>query len=131
MIQATEATVRSVVEEVLAQLGGDAASVPAGGDGDWGVFSRVDDAVAAAGDGFERLKRASLEERGRAIECVRRICDTQAEELGRLEFEETKIGRLDHKIEKLLIIKLVPGIEFLRSDATSGDNGLTVTEYAP
>jgi len=62
---------------------------------------------------------------------VRRICDEQAEELGRLELEETKIGRLDHKIEKLKIIKLVPGTEFLRTDAVSGDHGLTVTEYAP
>jgi len=62
---------------------------------------------------------------------VRRLCHDQAEELGRLELEETKIGRLDHKIEKLQIIRLVPGIEFLRSDAMSGDHGLTVTEYAP
>jgi aldehyde dehydrogenase len=48
-----------------------------------------------------------------------------------MELEETKIGRLDHKIEKLKIIKLVPGTEWLRSDAVSGDHGLTVTEYAP
>ncbi len=42
-----------------------------------------------------------------------------------------KIGRLDHKIEKLKIVKLVPGVEFLKTDAFSGDNGLTLTEYAP
>ncbi|HEV7998539.1 MAG TPA: aldehyde dehydrogenase, partial [Planctomycetaceae bacterium] len=34
-------------------------------------------------------------------------------------------------IEKLQIVKLVPGIEFLKCDAVSGDHGLTVTEYAP
>ena len=45
--------------------------------------------------------------------------------------EETKIGRLDHKIGKLEIIKLVPGTEFLKCDGISGDHGLTVTEYAP
>ena len=55
----------------------------------------------------------------------------QAEELGRLELEETKIGRLDHKIEKLKIVKLVPGVEFLKTDCMSGDHGLTLTEYAP
>ena len=59
------------------------------------------------------------------------ICFEQAEELGKAEFEETKIGRLDHKIEKLKIIRDVPGVEWLRSDCISGDNGLTVTEYAP
>src|SRR6185369_13293537 len=72
-----------------------------------------------------------LEDRRKAIDCVRRITAEQAEELGRLELEETKIGRLDHKIEKLKIVKLVPGVEFLKTDCTSGDHGLTVTEYAP
>ncbi len=33
----------------------------------------------------------------------------------KIEFEETKIGRLDHKIAKLQIIKLVPGVDWLRS----------------
>lgn len=135
-MQATETAVRRVVEEVLAQLSGGPASAPpapraqANASSD-GVFGTVDDAVAAAQAGFEQLRQASMAVRAQAIECVQRICDEQAEELGRLEFEETGIGRLDHKIEKLKIIKLVPGIEFLRSDAVSGDHGLTVTEYAP
>src|SRR5690606_22677662 len=37
----------------------------------------------------------------------------------------------DHKIEKLKIIKLVPGTEWLQSDCYSGDHGLTIEEYAP
>lgn len=133
MIQANEQAIRTVVQEVLAQLGKRSAngSSTSADSSDWGVCSSVDQAVQVAQVGFEQLSNASLEDRKKAIECVRQICDTQAEELGRLEFEETKIGRLDHKIEKLQIIKLVPGTEFLRTDAVSGDNGLTVTEYAP
>ncbi|MBM4075609.1 MAG: aldehyde dehydrogenase EutE, partial [Planctomycetes bacterium] len=100
-------------------------------DGDWGVFSSVDQAVSAANDGFKKLSESPLASRNQAIECVRQICDEQAEELGRLEFEETQIGRLDHKIEKLKIIKLVPGTEFMKTEAVSGDHGLAVTEYAP
>lgn len=141
-MQATETAVRKVVEEVLAQLGqggngsaspGRRFDSPAAGSlvtAD-GVCSTVDEAVAAAQAGFEQLRASSMETRAKAIQCVRDICESQAEELGRLEFEETKIGRLDHKIAKLQIVKLVPGIEFLRSDAVSGDSGLTVTEYAP
>ncbi|MDA1013010.1 MAG: aldehyde dehydrogenase EutE [Planctomycetota bacterium] len=131
-MQATETAIRQVVQEVLAQLGSrtNGATRPSTG-GDWGVHQTVDAAAAAANDGFQQLKKASLEDRGKVIECVRRICDEQAEELGRLEMEETKIGRLDHKIEKLKIIKLAPGMEFMRTDAVSGDNGLTITEYAP
>ena len=132
-MQVTETAIRSVVQEVLAQL-----NKPANGsatatqyDGDWGVFTCVDQAVQAATDAFQKLKQATMEDRAKAIELVKSICEEQAEELGRLEFEETKIGRLDHKIEKLKIIKKVPGVEWMRSDAVSGDHGLTVTEYAP
>ena len=133
MIQANEQAIRTVVQEVLAQLGRKPLTTNGSshGNGDWGVFKTVDQAADAANDAFKKLSDVSLEVRGRAIQCVRDLCDTQAEELGRMELEETKIGRLDHKIEKLKIIKLVPGIEFLRCDARSGDHGLTVTEYAP
>jgi aldehyde dehydrogenase len=132
MIQANEQAIRQVVQEVLAQLGRRSGSSGNGHrNGDWGVFRTVDEAVAAANDGFEKLRDASLADRAKAVQCVYSICDEQAEELGRLELEETKIGRLDHKIEKLKIVKLVPGIEFLKCDARSGDHGLTVTEYAP
>ncbi len=130
-MQANADTIRSVVQEVLAQLGKTPKSTTPHRDGDLGVFQSVDQAVAAATEGFKKLSQSPLASRAAIIECVRKICDEQAEELGRLEFEETKIGRLDHKIEKLKIIKLVPGVEFMRTDAVSGDHGLTVTEYAP
>lgn len=130
-MQANADTIRTVVQEVLAQLGKTPKSSTPARDGDFGVFQSVDQAVAAANEAFKKLNEAPLAARATVIECVRRICDEQAEELGTLEFQETKIGRLDHKIEKLKIIKLVPGVEFMRTDAVSGDHGLTVTEYAP
>ena len=45
------------------------------------------------------------------IEIVKGMCEQNAKERGRIELEESKIGRLDHKIEKLTIIKQVPGVE--------------------
>lgn len=128
-MQATEQTIRQVVQEVLTQLNGQ----PNGGQpsGNWGVFSSVDDAVRAAQQGFEQLSRAPMAKRRIAIDLVKRICEEQAEELGRLEFEETRIGRLEHKIGKLQAIRTVPGIEALKTEAVSGSDGLTVTEYAP
>jgi len=132
-MQATEAAIRQVVQEVLSQLGKSPYVSGSGKsrDGAWGVFKTVDQAVAAATEGFRQLSERGLEDRRKAIDCVRRITEEQAEELGRLELEETKIGRLDHKIEKLKIVKLVPGVEFLKTDCTSGDRGITLTEYAP
>jgi len=53
------------------------------------------------------------------------------DELARIEFAETKIGKLVHKVEKLDVAAGVPGMEMLKTDATSGTHGLTVTEYAP
>jgi len=132
VVQATEQTIRQVVQEVLIQLAGrGGAGAPSAAANRWGVFDSVDEAVAAAQRGFEQLSRASMEQRRTAIDIVKRICDEQAEELGKLEFDETKIGRLEHKIAKLKAIKTVPGVEFLRTDAVSGSNGLTITEYAP
>jgi len=48
-----------------------------------------------------------------------------------MELEETKIGRLDHKIEKLQSLRAVPGVEFLRPYGLSGDHGITLEERAP
>jgi aldehyde dehydrogenase len=50
---------------------------------------------------------------------------------GKVELDETKIGRLDHKIEKLQILELVPGVEFLKTGAETGSDGLCLHEYAP
>src|SRR5437667_12111271 len=54
-----------------------------------------------------------------------------AQSWGKIEMDETKIGRLDHKIEKLQILELVPGVEFLKTHADSGSNGLCLHEFAP
>ncbi|HON07360.1 MAG TPA: aldehyde dehydrogenase, partial [Verrucomicrobiota bacterium] len=50
---------------------------------------------------------------------------------GKLELDETKMGRIDHKIEKLTGLKSLPGVEFLNPYAMSGDHGITLEEYAP
>lgn len=72
-----------------------------------------------------------MEARSRAVECIRTVMRTDKEELGRIEFEETKLGKLAHKSEKLDVAASVPGVEMLQTEAVSGDHGLTVTEYAP
>jgi len=132
MVTATENTIRQVVEEVLTQLSRhQVAPSSRVRQNSWGVYDSVDEAVLAAQEGFEQLCRASLEDRRTAIELVKSICHDQAEELGRLEFEETGIGRLEHKIAKLQALTSVPSVEALKTEAVSGTNGLTVTEYAP
>lgn len=128
-----ESLVRNVVAQVLAELGRNSAPVAAKSySGRHGIFTCPDQAVAAARDAFEQLQERSLEDRKKIIGHIRRISIDQCVELGTMEMHETKIGRLEHKIEKLKTLGLkTPGVEFLRSEVFSGDHGLAVIEHAP
>ncbi|HVU99964.1 MAG TPA: aldehyde dehydrogenase family protein, partial [Verrucomicrobiae bacterium] len=96
-----------------------------------GVFQDANEACAAAHEAFRALQKAGVAARAKVVEIVKTMAEANAAEWGRIELEETKIGRLDHKIEKLKIIKLVPGVEWLRPDGRSGDHGITLEEYTP
>jgi len=148
-----EALIRDVVAEVLGRLGqapaGNGSPSPAPpreacacnasghatgsgiGRGKHGVFQDAKEACEAAQAGFLQLKRKGVAARAKVVEIVKTLADTNAAEWGRIELEETQIGRLDHKIEKLKIIKLVPGVEWLHPDGLSGDHGITLEEYTP
>jgi aldehyde dehydrogenase len=133
-MQVSDELIRNVVAEVLSNMRTRSALPPStnGHTGAWGVFGDVNAAVTAAVKAQREFEMRSLDDRRQAVECVRRICKDQAEQLGREELEETKIGRLAHKIEKLVVAAdRIPGVEFLRTEACSGGNGISLTEYAP
>jgi len=131
-MQLNEDLIRNVVSQVLAEVGAIPPVTPCGYAGRHGVFDNVDDAVAAAREAFEQLEHRSLDDRRRIIAHIRRIAIDQQVELGTMEMEETQIGRLEHKIEKLKTLgEKTPGVEFLRADVFSGTNGLAVIEHAP
>ena len=136
-----EQVVTKVVSEVLARLRAQTPTpAPAKqtsaaistSAGSYGVYESMDAACEAAERAFEKLRAAGVTARKKAIGVIRRLCVEKADEWGRIEFEETKIGRLEHKIEKLKICgDLVPGVEMLERMAFSGDFGLTVIDFAP
>jgi aldehyde dehydrogenase len=97
----------------------------------FGVFEDADEACVAAHEAFLQLKEQGVAARAKVVEIVKELVTARAVEWGRFEFEETKIGRLDHKIEKLQIVKLVPGVEWLHPYGLSGDHGITMEEYTP
>jgi aldehyde dehydrogenase len=99
--------------------------------GQYGIFSKVDDAVAAATEAQRKLVRLSLDDRDAIVKLIKSIAKQNAQSWGKIELDETKIGRLDHKIEKLQILELVPGVEYLRTHAMSGSNGVCLEEFAP
>jgi aldehyde dehydrogenase len=131
-MQVTDELIQSVVREVLSHMRNGRATPSNGHAQAWGVFEDVDSAVAAAAEAQQQFAARGLEERRKAVDCIRRVCIDRAEQLGREELEETRIGRLEHKIEKLKVIgDKIPGVEFLRTEACSGENGISLTEYAP
>jgi aldehyde dehydrogenase len=134
-MQVTDDLIRGVIQQVLAQMrNGQPPAVPSrnGHRAQRGVFAEVESAVAAARAAQTEFEARGLEDRRKAVACIRKMCSERAEELGREELEETKIGRLAHKIEKLQVIAdRIPGVEFLRTDAFSGENGVSLQEYAP
>src|SRR5688572_1551516 len=133
-MQINEALIRSVVAQVLSEVARGGAHVSSGPKfaGRHGIFTCVNEATAAARDAFEQLSERSLEDRKRIISHIRRISIASCVELGTMEMQETKIGRLAHKIEKLKTLgEKTPGVEFMRSEVYSGDHGLAVIEHAP
>ena len=157
MSAVNETLIRDVVAEVLGRIGGatttvttsaPAAPAPAAKSdscgcgtkkvtsapalrGKYGVFATADEACEAAQEAFLQLQRGGIAARRKIEEIVKAMAEKNAEAWGKIEFEETKIDRLDHKIAKLGLIKLVPGVDWLRPDARSGDHGITLEEYTP
>jgi aldehyde dehydrogenase len=138
-MQITESLIRSVVEQVISQVRSQSAGSTAASSstsnvefGRFGLFNDVDQAVKAARAAFEELLNRPLEHRRRIIEHIRRISIENCVELGTMEMNETKIGRLEHKIAKLKTLgEKTPGVEFLKTECFSGDHGLAVIEHAP
>ncbi len=133
-MQINESLVRNVVEQVLAQVGNNRAATNGTNHkkNRFGIFTCPNEAVEAAHVAFEQLSERTIEDRKRIIDHIRRISIDQCVELGTMEMQETKIGRLKHKIEKLKTLgEKTPGVEFLRSEVFSGDKGLAVIEHAP
>jgi len=97
-----------------------------------GIFATVDDAVAAAGIAFREMDGMSLEGRQKIIASIRESMMEHAEELARHAHRETGLGRIEDKIVKnRLVTRKTSGTEVLTPQAVTGDNGLTLTEYAP
>src|SRR6185312_9658286 len=139
MSAVNETLIRDVVTEVLGRLNGSvttmkpaATPMPAKSDcgcseknrvsgsistgfgrSKYGVFQDANEACSAAHEGYLQLRQKGVAARAKVVEIVKTMAEANAEAWGKIELDETKIGRLDHKIEKLKIIKLVPGVEWL------------------
>ena len=129
--------IAAVVERVRLKLRGDAEAprpAPTKTDtvtGD-GIYPDVDAAVAAARSAFEAYRSMGLKGRHRIIDAVRTAMHEHAQELAQMAHDETGLGRTEDKaLKNRLVIEKTPGPEDLEPQVWSGDQGLTVAEYAP
>jgi aldehyde dehydrogenase len=121
--------IEQIVNEVLAQLGAAGGAKPAAANGDFGVFERLDDAVAAADKARKHLATQAVRER--VVEVIRRAARLSARRLAEMAVDETGMGRVEDKVKKnLLVANRTPGPEILSPSAISGDMGLTLVENA-
>ncbi len=123
--------IETIVGEVLARLGAVLEEdTAASGGGDYGVFERLEDAVAAAKASYPKI--GTLAVRETVINVIRRAARANARRMAEMAVAETGMGRIEDKVKKnLLVADRTPGPEFLSPSAISGDTGLTLIENAP
>lgn len=100
----------------------------------YGIFEDMNAAVEAAEAAQLKLLHCSIKEREDFITAIRKtVLDPEnLKMMSVASVEETGIGRVDHKIGKnTLAAEKTPGTEDLTTEAITGDDGITITEYCP
>ena len=117
-----EQLVNDIVKEVLAKL--QIAENPAGKHG---VFTDMNDAIAAAKQAQAVIRTMSMDQREKIVSNIRRKTKEQAETLARMGVEETGMGNVGHKILKhILVAEKTPGTEDITTTSIIGIVMITV-----
>ncbi len=123
----TEQQIQAVVQAVIAGIQKSPVSVVSDG-----VFDTMEEAIAAAIEAEKVVRTMSLDHREKVIANIRKTLHENAETLAKLAVEETGMGNVGHKILKNhLTAEKTPGTEDIKTQAWSGDRGLTLTEMGP
>lgn len=135
----TEAQIEEVVASVVKSLKGDTQAVKTTWDSTQycgrkfiGIFDDMNDAIEAANAGYKAVRAMSLAEREKIISAIRELCRNEAAVMASLGVAETKMGRVEHKTAKhILVADKTPGTSDIVAQVKTGDDGLTLTEMAP
>ena len=135
----TEAQIEQIVASVMKGLGNTSPATKDKYDGAGyngrrfiGVYDDMNDAIDAAEQGYRAIRAMSLDERERVISVIRELCRSEAPTMAKLGVDETKMGRVDHKTAKhMLVADKTPGTSDITPQVKTGDYGLTLTEMAP
>ena len=96
------------------------------------LFPDVNSAVEAARIAYRQLNELPLSVREQMINHIRRTARENAQLMAHEAWQETGMGRYEDKIQKnLLNANRAPGTEILAPTAWTGDDGITLLEFAP
>ncbi|MBR0443417.1 MAG: aldehyde dehydrogenase family protein, partial [Clostridia bacterium] len=135
----TEAQINEIVASVLKQLNTSAPAAAKQWDATQyagrkliGIYADMNDAIAAASEGYKTIRAMSVAQREKLITVIREMTREEAPIMAALGVAETGMGRVDHKTAKHnLVADKTPGTEDIEPSVRTGDGGLTLTEMAP
>lgn len=128
--QDMESLVRAIVTEIIKTTSSGTESVQYA-SGDKGIFVTVDEAVAAAKAAQEIFSDCTLAVRNTAIQAIRTAMRPLVQQLAQMTYEETGMGRVADKVMKInLVLDKTPGVEDLKTECETGDNGMTIYEMS-
>ena len=138
----TEAQVNEIVARVVSEYK-KSSSAPTEQSKPWdatqykgrkfvGIYDTVEQAIEVANAGYKAIRAMSVADREKIITSIRNLTRAEAQNMAELGVAETKMGRVDHKYAKhILVADKTPGTEDIIEEARTGDHGLTLTEMAP
>ena len=96
-----------------------------------GVFQNMDDCIPAAVAAQKKLLNLPFDTRRQVIQTIRDTGKANAAEYGRMEFEETDLGKRDDNVAKNRSSCDVLGMEDLVPEVYAGDKGVTIIDRIP
>ena len=139
----TEAQINEIVARVVSEYKKSPSAAPTASGKEWdstqyrgrkliGIYATMEEAIEAANAGYKAVRSMSVAQREKIITSIRNLTRAEAQIMATLGVAETKMGRVEHKYAKhLLVADKTPGTEDIIEEARTGDNGLTLTEMAP
>lgn len=125
-----EDTLKELVKNLIQEYNTNSAGIPSINTHS-GVFSSVDEAISAAKKAQAEYELMTLETRQKVVNNIRNGMQPLIQEFAKATVEETGMGRVEDKIQKLqLTIDKTPGIEDLHTVVETGDNGMTLYELS-
>lgn len=125
-----EDKLKELVKNLIQEYNTNSAGVPSSITQS-GIFSNVDEAISAAKKAQAEYELMTLETRQKVVNNIRNGMQPLIQEFAKATVEETGMGRVEDKIQKLqLTIDKTPGIEDLHTEVETGDNGMTLYELS-